>query len=228
MSRPKQGRWIGYVFYPDCRAHMDYMRHIMDVDHFPYIFIKHRGEKMPLRLVENSFQSFVPVSTIPEPVGKDHFHFLCKHPKKITAQGAIRQSAGAVHYVEVIENMYSMCQYLLHVDFASMQAGKTVYSLTDLRCSDPSLIAQLYGYKSDEEELCYIPLIARIGKECENYMDLVNGLSRLSMTNPDASSALKWATNHPGTIRLMFPYFPNSISDIIKIRRLQSGQDDAY
>lgn len=228
MSRSKQGRWIGYMFYPDCKAHMDYMRHIMDVDHFPYIFIKHRAEKKPLMLVPNGFQTFVPISTIPDPYTKEHIHFLCKHPKKITAMGAIRQSCGAVHYVEVIENMYSMCQYLLHVDFASMQAGKRIYPITDLHYSDSSLFAQLYGFKSDEEELCYIPLIARIGQECENYMQLVNGLSRLALTNPDASSALKWATNHPGTIRLMFPYFPNSISDVIKIRRLQFGQDNSY
>lgn len=228
MSRSKQGRWIGYMFYPECRAHMAYMQHIMYVDQFPYIFIKHIGEKKPLLLVENSFQTFVPVSTIPDPVGKDHIHFLCKHPKKITAMGAIRQSAGAVHYVEVIENMYSMTQYLLHHDFASMQAGKRQYSLTDLQYSDPSIIAQLYGYKSDEEELCYLPLIARVGQECENYMQLVDGLSRVALHNPDASAALKWATNHPGTIRLMFPYFPNSISDVIKIRKLQSGQVDTY
>lgn len=228
MSRPKQGRWIGYMLYPDCPEHMQYLTYIKDVAKFPYIFIKHFGEKKPLLLVENSFQNFVPISTIPDPVGKDHIHFLCKFPDKITATGAVNYSAGVVHYAEVISSMYSMTTYLLHTDFHSMQLGKRVYTLNDLHYSDASLIAQFFGYKSNEDEHVYLPLIARVGQESETFQDLVKGLTILALNNPDASGALKWACNHPGVIRLMFPYFPNSISDVVKIRKLKSGQDDTF
>lgn len=228
MSRPKQGRWAGYMLYPEYQPHIAFLTHVKDRAHLPYIYIKHKGEKRPLQLVENLFRDYVPVSSLPEPYGKDHIHFLVKFPEKITASGAIDFSGHVVHYAEIIGSMYSMTHYLLHIDFASMQQGKTVYSLQDLHYSDPALIAQYFGYKSNEDEHLYLPLIYRVGQECETFMDLVKGLTILALTNPDASGALKWACNHPGIIRLMFPYFPNSISDVVKIRKLKSGQDDAF
>lgn len=250
---PAQATWCACIFYPDNFMHMQYMNSLMHDYRYPYIFIRHKGERprsaLPfashddyieafdavknsvddtpegLEDVDEEIMSLEDVSSLRNPP-KDHIHFLWNYGHRVTVAGAVRKSCGALKYVELVRDPPLYAQYMLHADFKSVMLGKERYNLSDVKFSDPSIIAQLYLGRSDElRATTLVPIVLQASQGCTTARELVENLQRASMYNQYASTALDWVSNHSGFIRLLFPYFPASVADLLKLDKLNSLMD---
>lgn len=250
---PAQSVWCACIFYPDNFMHMHYMNSLMHDYRYPYIFIRHKGERhrpaLPFATQDDFLKSFDTVKDrlddIPEGLEdldesimsledvselqnppKDHIHFLWNYGQRVTAAGAVRKSCGALKHIEIVRDAPLYAQYMLHADFKSVMLGKERYNLSDVKFSDPSIIAQLYLGRSDElRATTLVPIVLKASEGCTTARELVENLQRASMYNQYASTALDWVSNHSGFIRLLFPYFPASVADLLKLDKLNSLMD---
>lgn len=217
-SGVRRGYWVGLILYSDNKDMCDLFDYLCWDAKLSMVWVDHRGFE-PIKTLECSDFPFESVSSLPDPV-KPHRHIMIKYRYQITPQGALKSFYGVVKHVEMISNPVEMVRYFMHQDFPSLRAGKEPYQLTDLHWTDTHLKNSLIGCQTSESDASYMMQVLEIGKDCSCFSQLTQQLILHGYYD-----AAKWCTNHTGTVRGWFPWYPWSLADVGRLQKAQNGSN---
>lgn len=230
-GRPAQGRWVGYMLYPDNDDHMRYMAYMMQNEPYPYIWILHHDERWVPEFVPTSGMlqamliddKFLP-SNLHDIYKKDHIHFMRQFPRKVTAAGAVKKTHGVISHCEIITDPVEYAHYLLHIDFASMEQHKPVYDLSDIRYSSAELFNSLYCFKSTSLQSIALPVLRQIRAEgnCLCFDDLLDEIYYREHSDPALHGVADWACRNIRVVEHLFPHFAHSLNDLRLLEKRNS------